>query len=145
MVKWRQVQYMSKAAFWIRVGTGHQVTDNQVPDLERFAAHHGYDIVDRYELTESAWSGGKDSGEYRAALQRALDAAWQGKFNVLIVCRNSYRNRSQCGFREPTPGTVAGRRTGGRSPQGGGRIGSPRTALRFRLPRSPLQVVEPPP
>lgn len=76
---------MTKAAVWIRVSTTHQVTDNQVPDLERFAEHHGFEIVERYELAESAWNGGKDGGEYRSTLQRALDDAWQGKYNVLIV------------------------------------------------------------
>lgn len=77
---------MAKAALWIRVSTTHQVTDNQVPDLERFAAHHGYEVVERYELTESAWNGGsQEGGEYRTTLQRALDDAWQGKFDVLII------------------------------------------------------------
>jgi DNA invertase Pin-like site-specific DNA recombinase len=76
---------MTKAAVWIRVSTAHQATENQVPDLEKFAAHHGYEIVERYELSESAWNGGKDGGLYRATLQRALEDAWQGKFSVLIV------------------------------------------------------------
>jgi putative DNA-invertase from lambdoid prophage Rac len=76
---------MTKAAIWIRVSTAHQATENQVPDLEKFAAHRGYEIVERYELSESAWNGGKDSGEYRAAMQRALDSAWRGDFKVLIV------------------------------------------------------------
>jgi len=76
---------MIKAAVWIRVSTTHQVTDNQVPDLERFAEHHGYEIVESYSLCESAWNGGKDGGEYKASLQRALDDAWQGKYSVLIV------------------------------------------------------------
>jgi DNA invertase Pin-like site-specific DNA recombinase len=76
---------MTKAAVWIRVSTTHQVTDNQVPDLERFAEHHGYEIIERYKLAESAWNGGKDGGPYKATLQRALEDAWQGKFSVLIV------------------------------------------------------------
>lgn len=75
----------TKAAIWLRVSTGHQDASNQLPDLERFADHHGYEVVQRYELSESAWNGGKDGGEYRAALKRALDDAWAGKFNVLIV------------------------------------------------------------
>ena len=76
---------MTRAAFWIRVSTPHQVTDNQVPDLERFAKHHGYEIVERYEVSESAWNGGKQGGTYKATLQRALDEAWQGRFDVLVV------------------------------------------------------------
>jgi putative DNA-invertase from lambdoid prophage Rac len=73
------------AAVWLRVSTGHQETDNQVPDVDRFAAHHGHMITARYEVSESAWNGGKDGGEYRATLRKALDDAWAGKFSVLIV------------------------------------------------------------
>lgn len=76
---------MSAAAVWVRVSSDHQVTDNQLPDLERFAAHHGYEIATRYELSESAWNGGADGGEYRRNLQQALDDAWAGRFDVLIV------------------------------------------------------------
>lgn len=78
-------QFVTKAAVWIRVSTTHQVGDNQVLDLERFAEHHGYEIVHRYQVSESAWNGGTDVGEYRATMRRALDDAWQGEFGVLIV------------------------------------------------------------
>ena len=44
-------------------------------DLERFTAHHGYDVAQTYTVSESAWNGGKDGGEYKKALQRALDDA----------------------------------------------------------------------
>jgi putative DNA-invertase from lambdoid prophage Rac len=74
----------AKAGAWFRVSTGHQTDANQVPDVERFAAHHGYQIAERYRVSDSAWkNGGGD--EYKAALQRALDDAWAGKFSVLIV------------------------------------------------------------
>ena len=76
---------MANAGVWIRVSTGHQDADNQVPDIEHFAAHHGHELTARYEVSESAWNGGKDGGEYRATLQRALDDAWAGKFSVIIV------------------------------------------------------------
>ncbi|MGH9920301.1 MAG: recombinase family protein, partial [Nitrososphaerales archaeon] len=42
-------------------------------------------VAERYELSESAWNGGKDGGEYRATMKRALDDAWQGKFSILAV------------------------------------------------------------
>jgi DNA invertase Pin-like site-specific DNA recombinase len=74
-----------QAAVWLRVSTGHQDSDNQVSDVERFAAHHGYDLRERYVVSESAWNGGKDGGEYRRTLKRALDDAHAGKFSVLIV------------------------------------------------------------
>jgi DNA invertase Pin-like site-specific DNA recombinase len=75
----------TKAAVWLRVSSGHQDSDNQVPDVEAFAEHHGYEIAERYTISESAWNGGKDGGEYRRTLKRALDDAHAGKFSVLIV------------------------------------------------------------
>ena len=48
-------------------------------------AHHHYAETARYEVSESAWNGGKGGGEYKAVLQRALDDAWAGKFSVLVV------------------------------------------------------------
>ena len=53
----------TKAAAWLRVSTDHQASANQWPDIVQFAAHHGYDIAARYEVSESAWNGGKDGGE----------------------------------------------------------------------------------
>ena len=43
------------AAVWLRVSGGHQDSDNQVPDVERVAAHHGYEITERYVVSDSAW------------------------------------------------------------------------------------------
>ncbi len=62
---------MTAAGIWLRVGTGHYDSDNQVPDVERFAAHHGFTVAETYQLSESAWNADTDSGEYEAALQRA--------------------------------------------------------------------------
>jgi putative DNA-invertase from lambdoid prophage Rac len=76
---------VTAAAVWLAVSTGHQETDNQVPDVERFAAHHGYEVVCRYEVIESRWNGGMDGGEYRRMLKQALDDAHQGKFAVIVV------------------------------------------------------------
>lgn len=76
---------MTNAAIWLRVSTGHQDSDNQIPDVERFAGHHGYNVSETYTVSESAWNGGKDGGEYRRELKRALDDAHAGKFSVIIV------------------------------------------------------------
>jgi hypothetical protein len=46
---------VTDAAVWLRVSAGHQDSDNQVPDVERFAAHHGYEITERYVVSDSAW------------------------------------------------------------------------------------------
>jgi len=74
----------TKAAVWLRISTGHQDSDNQVPDVEQFAAHHGYEITETYTVSDSAWKNG-GGPEYKATLQRALDEAHAGKFGVLIV------------------------------------------------------------
>jgi DNA invertase Pin-like site-specific DNA recombinase len=76
---------VTNAAAWLRVSTGHQEADNQVPDVDRFTAHHGYQVTACYEVSESAWEGGKDGGEYQRTLRQALDDAHAGKFQVLIV------------------------------------------------------------
>lgn len=74
----------TKAAFWMRVSTGNQRADNQLPDLEQFAAAHGYQITERYQTSDSAWKNGGGK-EYRATLERALNDAHAGRFQVLIV------------------------------------------------------------
>lgn len=73
----------ARTAVWLRVSTGHQDSDNQVADVERFADHHGYEIAERYTVSDSAWKSG--GAEYKATLKRALDDAHAGKFSVLIV------------------------------------------------------------
>jgi DNA invertase Pin-like site-specific DNA recombinase len=79
----RHLQDQSPAALWLRVSTDDQHRENQLPDLERFAGHHGYPVVTRYELDESAWNEG--SRVYRETLARALDDAHRGCFQVLVV------------------------------------------------------------
>jgi DNA invertase Pin-like site-specific DNA recombinase len=76
---------MTKAAVWIRVSTSHQDSANQVPDVERFCAHHGYEIVRRFEVAESAWNGGKTGGGYQATLAEAMQGAHAGEYEVLVV------------------------------------------------------------
>ena len=72
---------------WLRVSTGHQDADNQLPDVERFAAHHGYD--DHQTLRRSASPPGtaaSDGGEYRAhAAARAGRRASRASSRSLIV------------------------------------------------------------
>lgn len=71
----------TKAAIWARVSTDHQTEQNQVPDLEKFCQHHGYEIARRYMLSDvSAYNGA-----HREALQAALDDAYRGEFSVLVV------------------------------------------------------------
>ena len=43
-----------RLADWLRVSTGHQDSDKEVPEVKRFAAHHGYEITTRYVVSDSA-------------------------------------------------------------------------------------------
>jgi DNA invertase Pin-like site-specific DNA recombinase len=70
---------------WLRVSTDEQETANQRPAIAQFAEHHGYEAVATYEVSASAWNGGKDGGQYRQTLKRALDDGHRGQFSVLIV------------------------------------------------------------
>jgi DNA invertase Pin-like site-specific DNA recombinase len=69
-------------AIWIRVSTDHQESANQVPDIKRFCAHRGYEITERYEISDSAW---KQGPEYREALNTLLADAHAGHFKTLVV------------------------------------------------------------
>lgn len=72
------------AAFWFAVSTSHQDSDNQVPDVERFAAHHGYREAARYQVSDTRWKNGGGPA-YKRELARMLDDAHAGKFKVLVV------------------------------------------------------------
>jgi DNA invertase Pin-like site-specific DNA recombinase len=72
---------MTNAAIWARVSTDEQTPDNQLPELERFCEHHGYEITRRYVLSDvSAYNGG-----HREHLKAMLDDAYRGEFKVLVV------------------------------------------------------------
>jgi DNA invertase Pin-like site-specific DNA recombinase len=73
------------AAVWLRVSTDDQETDNQVPDIERFLAHHGYTEARRFVVDDSAFKDDTGGPEYRAKLQAALDGAWRGQYRVIVV------------------------------------------------------------
>jgi hypothetical protein len=47
---WPEAYFMTTAAVWLRVSTGHQASGNQVLDFEAFAAHHGLAIAARYDV-----------------------------------------------------------------------------------------------
>jgi putative DNA-invertase from lambdoid prophage Rac len=76
---------MTAAAVWLRGSAGHQDPASQLPDLERFTAHHGYQVTQTYRVGQTAWNGGPAGGEYQRILQQALDGAQAGQFKVLVV------------------------------------------------------------
>ena len=69
------------AGLWVRVSSGDQSEQNQLPDLERHAATHDYEIVKRYELhSKSAFHG-----KQQAYLDEALADMRAGLIKVLVV------------------------------------------------------------
>lgn len=73
------------AAIWLRVSTDEQDARNQLAAVTRFCQAHGLEIVKRYEISDSAWNGGKDGGAYQRTLKQAQDDAWRGEFGAIVV------------------------------------------------------------
>jgi DNA invertase Pin-like site-specific DNA recombinase len=74
-----------KAGLWLRVSGDDQSTANQLPDLEAFCERYELEVRAKYEVSETAWQGGRADGEYRQILKQALDDAGRGRFDVLVV------------------------------------------------------------
>lgn len=72
---------MSDCALWVRVSTGRQNEANQIPDLQQFAAHHGYRVRYTYRLNDAS----AFKGEHRDVLDQALADAYRGEFKILVV------------------------------------------------------------
>ncbi len=83
-----------KAGVWLRVSTGHQEADNQVPDVERFAAHHGYEVTRTYRTSDSAYKNG-GAAEYtdRAAILGVCNGTGETSARRLPGCRLGSRGR----------------------------------------------------
>jgi len=71
---------IEKAGLLLRVSDSGQHTENQLPDLQAWASRRGLEIVQVYELQESAWRGAHEK-----MLSQVYRDARQGKFQVLLV------------------------------------------------------------
>ena len=71
---------IEKAGLLLRVSDSGQHTENQLPDLQAWANRRGLEIVQIYELQESAWRGAHEK-----MLSQVYRDARQGKFQVLLV------------------------------------------------------------
>jgi DNA invertase Pin-like site-specific DNA recombinase len=71
-----------RIAFYLRVSTGEQTTENQRHELEAVARHRGWDVVAVYE--DQGISGAKGR-EKRPQFDRMLKDAVRGKFDVLAA------------------------------------------------------------
>jgi DNA invertase Pin-like site-specific DNA recombinase len=78
-----------RAAIYTRVSTLDQHTENQLPDLEQFAAARGWTIVQTY--TDHGISGSK---ERRPGLDALIRDARRRRFDALIVWRLDRLGRS---------------------------------------------------
>lgn len=49
---------MAKVVVYLRVSSGEQTTENQLPALQKWIADRGYELVEVYSENESAWRSG---------------------------------------------------------------------------------------
>ena len=69
-----------KAVIYSRVSTQDQSTDNQVPVLRDLAASRGFELVQVYRESESAWKAG-----HQRELSYLVENARQRKFDLVLV------------------------------------------------------------
>jgi DNA invertase Pin-like site-specific DNA recombinase len=77
------------AGIWVRVSSGGQDEENQVPDLERYCGQRGYVIATRYVLHAKSASKGKQ----QQALDQALDDMRRGIIKVLVIWHSDRMER----------------------------------------------------
>jgi DNA invertase Pin-like site-specific DNA recombinase len=69
-----------KVAIYARVSTDEQTTENQIPQLEKFANDRGWQIIKIYTENESAWKAG-----HQRELSNAIVAASNHQFDCLLI------------------------------------------------------------
>src|SRR6516225_1250181 len=74
------------AGVWVRVSSGGQDEANQLPDVERYCAEHGYTIARRYELNDKSAS----KGEQQDKQDEVIEDLREGSIKIL-VCWHSDR------------------------------------------------------
>jgi DNA invertase Pin-like site-specific DNA recombinase len=75
-------QMAKQVAFYLRVSTGEQTTENQRRELEHVARHRGWSVVAVYQ--DQGMSGAK-SRKKRPQFDRMLKDAVRGKFDILAA------------------------------------------------------------
>ncbi len=71
---------IEKAGLLLRVSDSGQHAENQLPDLQAWASRRRLEVVQVYELHESAWRGAHEK-----MLSQVYRDARQGKFQVLLI------------------------------------------------------------
>ena len=69
-------------AFYLRVSTGEQMTENQRRELEAVARHRGWEIVAVYEDQGISGAKGRDK---RPQFDRMLKDAVRGRFDIFAA------------------------------------------------------------
>src|SRR5208283_122011 len=69
-----------KVAIYARVSTDEQTTENQIPQLEKFANDRGWQIIKIYTENETAWKAG-----HQRELSNAIVAASNHQFDCLLI------------------------------------------------------------
>ena len=77
------------AGIFVRVSTGGQDEEQQVPEVEHHCAEHGYAIARRYELNDKSAS----KGEQQAKLDEMLADMRDGIISVCVVWRSNRLER----------------------------------------------------
>jgi DNA invertase Pin-like site-specific DNA recombinase len=70
---------MTTVAIWARVSTHDQETQNQLRELEEWAARRGFDVFTIYEAEASAFNG-----EVRPLMDQAMHDARLGRYEILL-------------------------------------------------------------
>src|SRR6266545_5363845 len=76
------VEKPHRVVLYGRVSTGAQEVETQLLALRAHVAHRGWQVVE--EFVDIGFSG---SRERRPALDRLMRAAWDGRFQVVLVWR----------------------------------------------------------
>ena len=71
---------MGRVAVYLRVSTREQSVENQLPQLERWVADRGHQLVAVYSENESAWMSG-----HQRELARLIQDAKRGRFNFVLT------------------------------------------------------------
>ena len=72
---------MLRIAVYLRVSSGEQHPENQLPTIKAYCETHGYEIVAVYQEKETAFKSGR-----QAVLSRLITEAQNGKPFDLLIC-----------------------------------------------------------
>lgn len=69
-----------KAVIYARVSTDKQTVDNQLYHLQEWVKQRGYDLIEVYQESDTAWKAG-----HQPELSRLITNAYQRKFDIVVI------------------------------------------------------------